>query len=416
VLDLVPAGATGGSWTFTVATEGGAVTGPTSGTGALGTTVNLPAGASVTFTFTVQVSSSATGTLDNTATVSTPAGVTDTNPANNTATDVDTLTPQADLALTKTAGPGPFSVGQQITYTLTVSNQGPSVEPQASLVDMLPAGVTFVSASVPPASQSAGSLTFQLGALAAGASDVITVTVQANQGGMLVNQATVTGSVTDLVPSNNTASVTITVTQTAAPTVVSLERLGFHEQPTLLVLSFSEPLDAARAQDLRNYQLTLIAHGGALHRSVSLTGAVYNATTDSVTLQPAQLLPLRFHYKLVVNGSTPTGVASSSGVLLDGAGNGVPGSDYVRVFGREVLAGPNPMDSRHGRVLAHQSHPGHTRVVLRSGRHAAPPAPAGAGPGAGVSSVTGLTGGGVGLKPSAVDAALESFVMSPKRK
>jgi uncharacterized repeat protein (TIGR01451 family) len=415
VLDLVPAGATGGSWTFTVATEGGAVTGPTSGSGALGTTVNLPAGASVTFTFTVQVSPSATGTLDNTANVSTPAGVTDTNPANNTATDVDTLTPQADLALTKTAGPGPFSVGQQITYTLTVSNHGPSVEPQASLVDMLPAGVTFVSASVPPASQSAGSLTFQLGTLAAGASDVITVTVQANQGGMLVNQATVTGSVPDLVPSNNTASVTITVTQTA-PTVLSLERLGFHEQPTLLVLGFSEPLDAATAQDLGNYQLTLIAHGGRLHRSVPLTGAVYNATTDSVTLQPAQLLPLRFNYKLVVNGSTPTGVASSSGVLLDGAGNGVPGSNYVRVFGREVLAGPNPMDSRHGRVLAHQSHPGHTRAVPRSGRHAAPPAPAGAGPGAGVSSVIGLTGGGVGLKPSAVDAALESFVMSPKRK
>src|SRR5262249_9441419 len=100
VSDPLPTGASGGIWAFAGATGGGGVSGPAGGTGALSTAVNLPAGATVTFTFTVQVSDSATGTLDNTASVAPPTGVTDTNPANNTTTDSDALTPQADLSVT----------------------------------------------------------------------------------------------------------------------------------------------------------------------------------------------------------------------------------------------------------------------------------------------------------------------------
>jgi hypothetical protein len=48
------------------------------------------------------------------------------------------------------------------------------------------------------------------------------------------------------------------------------------------------------------------------------------------------------HYKLVVNGTAPLGLASPSGVLLDGRGTGVPGSDFVRIFGRSILARPHP--------------------------------------------------------------------------
>ena len=82
--------------------------------------------------------------------------------------------------------------------------------------------------------------------------------------GTLVNQASASGALPDLVSSNDATSLATTVSQTA-PTVVSLQRFGFHEQPTSLVLAFSEPLDPARAQDLGNYRLILIAHGGRLH-------------------------------------------------------------------------------------------------------------------------------------------------------
>ena len=49
----------------------------------------MPVGSTVTYTVTGTVSASATGTLVNTATVATPAGVTDPTPSNNTATDTD---------------------------------------------------------------------------------------------------------------------------------------------------------------------------------------------------------------------------------------------------------------------------------------------------------------------------------------
>src|SRR6516165_2476638 len=100
VADLLPAGVNGATWTATGSTGGGSVSGPTSGIGDLATTVDLPVNASVTFVFTVQVNPSATGTLVNTATVTPPAGTTDSNPGNNSATDTDTITPQADLAVT----------------------------------------------------------------------------------------------------------------------------------------------------------------------------------------------------------------------------------------------------------------------------------------------------------------------------
>ena len=82
------------------------------------------------------------------------------------------------------------------------------------------------------------------------------------------------------------------------------------------------------------------AHGRP-GRRIPIAAAVYNPFNLTVTLYPDQLVYLYARYRLVVNGSTPTGVAGTSGVLIDGAGTGRPGSDYVRDFGPEILAGPN---------------------------------------------------------------------------
>jgi uncharacterized repeat protein (TIGR01451 family) len=91
VSDLLPAGVNGATWAAGVGTGGGSVSGPTSGSGALATTVDLPVNGTFSFIFTVDVDPSATGTLVNTATVTPPAGTTDPNPGNNSATDADTI-------------------------------------------------------------------------------------------------------------------------------------------------------------------------------------------------------------------------------------------------------------------------------------------------------------------------------------
>ena len=82
--------------------------------------------APTTFTVTGTVAAGATGSLANTATVSVGAGVTDPVSGNNTATDTDTLTPTADLVITKTDGATTEIPGTSVTYTIVASNAGPS--------------------------------------------------------------------------------------------------------------------------------------------------------------------------------------------------------------------------------------------------------------------------------------------------
>src|SRR6187401_1492499 len=100
VADTFPASLTC-SWTC-VGAGGGTCT--ASGSGNINNSVNLPSGGSVTYTASCTIAAGATGSLSNTATVTVPVGVIDPASGNNSATDSDTLAPQADLAITKTDG------------------------------------------------------------------------------------------------------------------------------------------------------------------------------------------------------------------------------------------------------------------------------------------------------------------------
>ncbi len=102
VVDNPPAGMTFTGWTC-VASAGSAC-GNASGSGPINELVVLLLNGTATYTVTAAIAPSATGTITNTVTVVVPGTVIDTNLANNTASDTDTLTPQADLAITKTDG------------------------------------------------------------------------------------------------------------------------------------------------------------------------------------------------------------------------------------------------------------------------------------------------------------------------
>jgi uncharacterized repeat protein (TIGR01451 family) len=83
VTNTLPAALTGATWTC-VGTGGGTCT--ASGSGNIDDSVNLPAGATVTYTVTAKVAANATGSLASTASIASPAGVDDPTPANNSAT------------------------------------------------------------------------------------------------------------------------------------------------------------------------------------------------------------------------------------------------------------------------------------------------------------------------------------------
>ncbi|HEV7508576.1 MAG TPA: IPTL-CTERM sorting domain-containing protein [Thermoanaerobaculia bacterium] len=196
------------AWTC-VGAGGGTCT--ASGTGNINDTVNLPAGASVTYTATCAIAASAVGTLSNTATV-TLAG--DPNAANNSATDTDTLTPQANLGITKTDGVTTATPGGSVTYTITASNAGPSNAPGSSVADTFPASLTCtwtcVGAGGGTCTASGSGNIGDTVNLPSGGSVTYTAScnISAAATGTLSNTATVAtgGGVTDPTPGNNSAT------------------------------------------------------------------------------------------------------------------------------------------------------------------------------------------------------------------
>jgi uncharacterized repeat protein (TIGR01451 family) len=207
VADTFPAALTC-TWTC-AGTGGGTCT--ASGSGNINGTVNLPANASVSYTATCAIAPSATGTLSNTATVTLAA---DPNPANNSATDSDTLTPQADLGITKTDGVTTATPGGSTTYTITAANAGPSNATGATVADTFPAALTCTwtcagTAGGTCTASGSGNINGTVN-LPSGGSVTYTAscTISAAAAGTLSNTATVTapGGVTDPTPGNNTAT------------------------------------------------------------------------------------------------------------------------------------------------------------------------------------------------------------------
>ena len=192
VSDALPAGITTASWTCTADT-GAACT--ASGSGAIkDTAVNLPMGASVTYTLTMAVPASFSGNLVNTATVQAPNGTVDPTPGNNTATDTDTP-PQADMQATGTTLPTSVTAGQTVTGTITCTNAGPDAAAAATCaIPGLPAGATTVCTPASPTSTP----------LAAKASMTCNVSYVAPSTGTVSGTITAGTTTTDTDPSNNT--------------------------------------------------------------------------------------------------------------------------------------------------------------------------------------------------------------------
>lgn len=102
----------------------------------------LASGASVT----IKAPVSATEAQDINDVVTVSSSTADLNTSNNQATDGIQVIASADLSITKT-GDANAVAGTQMKYTIGVDNAGPSTATAVKVVDTLPAGVTFVSAS-----------------------------------------------------------------------------------------------------------------------------------------------------------------------------------------------------------------------------------------------------------------------------
>jgi uncharacterized repeat protein (TIGR01451 family) len=193
----------------------------------------LSANATATLTYSAAVSSAYEGqTITNTATVSQLSSIVDTNLGNNSSTVSIAVqspsggctsncgggggnTPTAEIGIVKTVDNANPNSGDTIHYTLTVSATGPSTSLGVVANDVLPAGVSFVSASSSVGSYVSSTGIWTIGSLNVGhsATLVITATVTAPSGTTVANTGIVSESptVVDQLSGNNSSTVDITV-------------------------------------------------------------------------------------------------------------------------------------------------------------------------------------------------------------
>jgi len=161
----------------------------------LWTVSSLNSGANATLQLTARVN--AAGTWTNVAEVTAvdqadPDSIpNNANPEEDDRATVAVVAEAIDLSLTKTVNVPSVIVGQQVTFTVNVTNGGPSNATGVSVRDQLPTGVSFISASASQGSYNAATGIWTVGAIAANATRTLTLIGRVDSAGSKNNQAEV---------------------------------------------------------------------------------------------------------------------------------------------------------------------------------------------------------------------------------
>ena len=259
---------------------GWACTTPTVGTAGTITCTN-PSFAVGTASFSVAVQVNA-GTAAGTAiadTVTVNSSTTDPNLANNsaTATDVVATATEADLITTNTAAPTSVAAGSNVTYTQSVTNNGPAAATGTTFTQTTPPNTNFQSitspagwACVKPAVGATGTITCtDTGNLALNATANFTLVLQVNSAtpsGTNIAE-TDTANATNIVPSLTTNSATATVVVANA------------NSADMAIVKTATPSPTVADGDTLTYSLAVTNNGPASATNVTVTDPLPSAVT-----------------------------------------------------------------------------------------------------------------------------------------
>jgi uncharacterized repeat protein (TIGR01451 family) len=239
----------------------------------------------------------------------------------------------ADLSITKSTTSTSVFGGNPISYTIAVSNLGPSQATNVSVADTLPAGAGFVSASGTgwTCGNVAGVVTCTLPTLAVGAANPITLSITAPAvavAGTLSNTATVASSTADTVPGNNssTSAVPIQTTTDLSITKTALTGVAFGSNPISYAIGVSN-LGPAQASSV-SVSDTLAA--GAIFVSASGSGWTCNAVAGVVTCtRPLLAVGAAPPITLTINAPAvvATGTFSNTATVSSASNDPTPGNN-----------------------------------------------------------------------------------------
>ncbi len=385
VTDLLPAGLA-----FVSATPSQGTFNNGSGVWTVGT-VNpgVPQTLGITATVVSPVAQTNTGTISH-------ADQFDPNTANNTASATETPQ-QADLSVTKTVSDATPNVGDQITFTVTLSDQGPDAATGVQVTDLLPAGLTFVSATPSQGTYDNGSGAWTVGTVSPGVpqtlsiiATVVSPAAQTNIGTIIhadqfdpnttnnTASATETPQQADLslvkfvngqdadsatgphVAAGSTVTFTYVVTNTGN---VPLANVAVTDDKLGPITSFTGDANSNGLLDLTEtwtYTQTAIALAGQQTNIGTVTAQDPNTGTPLTDNNPANYFgdPSVAPSAIIVSsGVTSTGLTISGGITLEVLSGGTASSTTVSggselVFGGGATIGTNVVSGGQENILA----------------------------------------------------------------
>jgi uncharacterized repeat protein (TIGR01451 family) len=184
-----------------------------------------------------------------------------------------------DISLTMTDTPDPVGVGGNITYSIVVTNVGPSSATGVTVTNVLPATATFVSANSSQGSSTTNGnvVACSLGSLGPNTSATITIVATANTSGSVTNRATVYRNEADALLSNNSVT---NATSVQSP-VLSINSISVGE-------GNSGTTPAAFSVTLSIPAVTVVSVNFATTDGTAVAGSDYIATNGVLNFAPGQ--------------------------------------------------------------------------------------------------------------------------------
>ena len=246
-------------------------------------------------TITITVTAGLPGFATNVATV--VANGPDIDGSDNTAVTSTEIISSADLQVVGSDNPDPVHLGNALTYTLTISNRGPSSAAGVVMTSTLPASVTIgtITASQGIWNVNGNVINFTLGVIDNARTAVITIACTPNAGGTISNQVRVSANTFDNTAANNTTNIATRVN--ARPSITQLNTQTIDEDtptPIAITISDSETPAASLQFSATSSNPALIPNqnivpgGSGQNRTLTITSALNqfgsNSTTITVTV------------------------------------------------------------------------------------------------------------------------------------